>query len=450
MRSLLAALVLGLVLSLAAMYAVQRAVVGATLQTVMTDYIAGELAQDADELRDGLTALPGQQISLAITHFDPVFLSPASGRYFEIMAGATPLIRSPSLSGQTLAAAPQQPGQRTVAVVTGPLQRPTLLSASGYAFEGRPVTIVVATDMRPVASALAQLTARHARASLLMFALLLAVQVAIVRWALSPLARVRADVGRLERGEIDQLGERVPAEVLPLVRELNRLLALLTRRLQRSREALGNLAHALKTPLAVLTHMAEQDRTRQDPVLGEAMSQQLQLLRNRIDSELRRARVAGGGHAATIDLAAEMTALATTLRMLYRERQLTVRCEAQDGLQLQCDREDVLELAGNLLDNACKWARSKVLLRVYRDGPAGAVVLQVEDDGPGCPEADLARLARRGVRLDEATAGHGLGLAIAAGIAASYDTAITFGRSPTLGGFMAAVSFPAPAAGPHG
>lgn len=445
MRSLLAALVLGLVLSLAAMYAVQRAVVGATLQTVMTDYIAGELAQDADELRAGLTALPGQPISLAIAHFDPAFLSPASGRYFQIMAGATPLIRSPSLSGLTLAAAPQQPGQRTVAVITGPLQRATLLSASGYAFEGRPVTIVVATDMRPVASALAQLTARHARASLLMFALLLAVQVAIVRWALSPLARVRADVGRLERGEIDQLGERVPAEVLPLVRELNRLLALLTRRLQRSREALGNLAHALKTPLAVLTHMAEQDRSRQDPVLGDAMLQQLQLLRNRIDSELRRARVAGGGgHAATIDLAAEMTALATTLRMLYRERQLAVRCEAQEGLQLQCDREDVLELAGNLLDNACKWARSQVLLRVYRDGPAGAVVLQVEDDGPGCPEADLARLARRGVRLDEATAGHGLGLAIAAGIAASYDTAITFGRSPTLGGFMAAVRFPVP------
>lgn len=444
MRSLAAALLLGLVLSLAAMYAVQRTVVGATLQTVMKEYIAGELAQDADELYSGLTPLPDQPLRLAIRHFDPAFLSPASGRYFQITAEGQPAIGSPSLAGTTLSVAPQPAGARAVALVPGPAGRQLLLSASGYTVEGRAVTIAVASDVLPIDRALTELMSRYTGASLLMFALLLLVQVAIVRWALLPLDRVRADVGRLERGDIDQLGQQVPSEVLPLVRELNRLLALLNQRLQRSRAALGNLAHALKTPLAVLTHMAETERGQHDPQLAEQMLAQLDQLRQRIDSELRRARVAGAANAgAAVDLAAEIEALAATLRMLYRARGLTLRCELTPGLRLRCDREDLLELAGNLLDNACKWAQAQVQVRVAGE-PDGTITLTVEDDGPGCPEADLQRLARRGVRLDEDTAGHGLGLSIVAGIAASYGAALHYGRSPALGGFLASVSFPAP------
>lgn len=443
MRSLAAALLAGLVLSLAAMYAVQRTVVGATLQTVMKEYIAGELAQDADELYSGITPLPDQPLQLAIRHFDPAFLSPASGRYFQIVVDGKPAFGSPSLAGATLAVTMQPAGARAVALAPGPSGRQLLLSASGYTVEGRAVTIAVASDVLPIDTALDQLMARYTRASLLMFVLLVLVQAAIVRWALLPLDRVRADVSRLEHGDIDQLGERVPSEVLPLVRELNRLLALLTQRLQRSRASLGNLAHALKTPLAVLTHMAEDERGRHDPQLAEQMLAQLDQLRQRIDSELRRARVAGAANAGVaVDLAAEIEALAATLRMLYRARGLTLRCELAAGLRLRCDREDLLELAGNLLDNACKWAHGQVLVRVATE-PDGAIVLTVEDDGPGCPDADLQRLARRGVRLDEETAGHGLGLSIATGIAASYGATLRYGRSPTLGGFLASVSFPA-------
>ncbi|WP_342119833.1 sensor histidine kinase [Pseudoduganella sp. OTU4001] len=444
MRSLLAALVAGLLLSLAAVFAVQRSLTGAALETVMRDYIAGELAQDADELWGGLTVVPDGGPQLAITHFDPVFLSRSSGRYFQIMVAGKPLLRSPSLGGDTLAVAPLAAGERQLATVPGPQGQALLQSSSGYQFQGRAVTIAIASDLRPLEQAFGALMQRYTRVSLAMFALLVVLQVGIVRWALAPLRRVQVDVGRLERGEIEQLGERVPAEVRPLVREVNRLLALLTQRLKRSREALGNLAHALKTPLSVLTHMADDERVRHDPQLGPKLAAQVQLLRQRIDSELRRARVAGGrSTGAALDLGAELAALCATLRKLYRERGLDIRCEVAPGLQFHGDREDLLELCGNLLDNACQWAHRRVLL----SGRGGAPLqLTVEDDGPGCAEADLARLAQRGVRLDESVAGSGLGLAIAAGIVASYGGTLRFGRSPALGGFQASVSLPPPSA----
>jgi signal transduction histidine kinase len=248
-------------------------------------------------------------------------------------------------------------------------------------------------------------------------------------------------VGRLEEGAIDQLGERVPSEVLPLVREVNRLLALLALRLRRSREALGNLAHALKAPLTVLTQLADDDHVRRHPVLGPQIDEQLQILRGRIDSELRRARVAGGrAGGAPLDLQPEIETLVETLRKLHRDRHLDIVCRIGPGVRFRGDREDLLELCGNLLDNACKWARSRVLVTVRHDD---TLRLTVEDDGPGCSPEDIGRIAQRGVRLDETTEGHGLGLAIASGIAASYGAELQFGRSRELGGFEVSLSFPA-------
>ncbi|HZX26399.1 MAG TPA: ATP-binding protein [Telluria sp.] len=443
--SLLAKLVLGLVLSLAAMFAVQRELVAVAWEAVMRDYIADELRQDADELYQGLVGLAGPNLGLALTHFDPVFGTPGSGHYYEILLGANSVQRSLSLENAHLSVPPQPPGTRGVRTQPGPHGQQLLVSASGYRFEGRPVTVAVAADLGAVRAAFAQLMRRFARLSLLMFAALVLLQMAIVRLALRPLALARDDVARLERGETEQLREDVPREVLPLVREVNRLLRLMTQRLQRSREALGNLAHALKAPLTVLTAIADEERVRADPQLGPPLAEQLNLLRERIDRELRRARVAGGqgGGGPPLDVARELDALLNTLRKLYRGRDLDLRAEVDADIgTASCDREDMLELAGNLLDNACKWARARVLASVRRE--PGAIVFRVEDDGPGCPETELAGLARRGVRLDETVAGHGLGLSIAARIADSYGAQLRFGRSVAFGGFAAEVRFPAP------
>ena len=441
MRSLLAPLVIGLVLSLAAVFGVQWQAVRVAIDDTMRSYIAGELAHDADELFSGLAVMPDGQSSLALTHFDPPFLTPSSGHYYQILVEREVALRSPSLVERSLPMSPAAPGQRRVDEIAGPQGELLLLNASGYELMGRPITIGVAVDLRPVRAQVGALLSRYTQVSVIMFALLVALQIGIVRLALAPLRRVQADVRRLEAGEIAQLGEAVPAEVLPLVREVNRLLALLARRLQRSRESLGNLAHALKAPLTVLTHIAEDERLRNQLALQSQLAEQLGILRARIDSELRRARVAGGRAPGTaLDLEAEVGSLVGALRQIHRDRQLDIACRVDPAIRFRGDREDLLELCGNLLDNACKWARSRVRFTAS-DGQQ--IVLKVEDDGPGCSPEDLRRIAGRGVRLDEATEGHGLGLSIVGSIASSYGAEVRYGRSPELGGFEATVTFPA-------
>lgn len=441
MRSLLAPLVIGLVLSLAVVFGVQWSAVRVAIDAMMQDYIAGELAQDADELFSALSVRPGGETTLELVHFDPAFLSPSSGRYYQILVDRAIALRSASLLDQALTVRPAHRGERYVDHVAGPHEQALLLSATSYEIQGRPITIAVAVDLKPINAEFEILMARYTQVSLIMFVLLVVLQIGMVRLALAPLRRAQADVSRLERGEIGQLGERVPAEVLPLVREVNRLLALLTRRLQRSRESLGNLAHALKAPLTVLTYLAEDDQIRRQPALARQMAEQLGILRGRIDSELRRARIAGRrASGVPLDLPAEIEALAATLRKLYPDRKLDLVCRVEPGMQFHGDREDLLELCGNLLDNACKWARSRVLVSVRdEDG----MVLMVEDDGPGCSPEDLNQITRRGVRMDEATEGHGLGLAIASSIASSYGAEMRLDCSHELGGFRATVTFPA-------
>ena len=441
MRSLLATLVGGLALSLATVFGVQWSMVKVAIDEVMQDYIAGDLAQDADEIFSGLSMLEGGTPTLALAHFDPHFLAPLSGRYYQIQGGGAAPLRSPSLGEASLVARRAGPGERLLGHAAGPGNQALLVSTSGYRLQGQPVTITVAADLTPIRSEFEQLMTRYTRVSVAMFALLLALQAVIVRLAFAPLRRVHADVSRLERGEVGQLGQSVPTELAPLVREVNRLLALLAGRLRRSRESFGNLAHALKAPLTTLTQLVEGETLRREPELARQITEQLDLLRRRVDSELRRARVIGGRvPGVQVDLRTEIESLVATLRKLYRARGLDIECAVADGAKFAGDREDLLELCGNLLDNACKWADGRVRVTVA-DG--AGLVLVVEDDGPGCSAEDLGRIARRGVRLDESTEGHGLGLTIVSSVAQSYGATVQFGRSATLGGFEVRLVFPA-------
>jgi len=440
MRSLLAPLVIGLVLSLAAVIGVQWSMMRVAIDRMMEDFVAGELASDVEELYKSLVALPGAGAALAVTHFDPPLLQPGSGRYCQVLAGPSVVIRSPSLQGESLPIRPAVPGEQRIERVVGPQQQSLLVFTGGYTFDGRPVTISAGADMQVMRGQFQRLLEHFTEVSLLMFALLVALQVTIVRFALMPLRRVQSDMQRLDLGEITALDERVPREVLPLVREINRLFALLNQRLRRSREALANLAHALKAPVTVLTHIADDDHLRRQPELRLQMKEQLETLGRRIDTELRRARVAGGrSYGAPVDIAEQVESLAATLRKLYRDRHLDIVCRVQPGARFHGDREDLLELCGNLMDNACKWAHHRVLVAATNHR---GLCLLVADDGPGCSPEELGRIGQRGVRLDESIAGHGLGLAIAEGIAGSYGSRLQFGTSAELGGFEVMVEFP--------
>ncbi len=263
-------------------------------------------------------------------------------------------------------------------------------------------------------------------------------QHAVLRVSFRPLARIRDAVAALGAGTTKRLSEDVPEEVLPLVREVNRLLQTLARRLARSRHALGDLAHALKTPLQILA-----DDLARDPVIPAAAADahaQAEQIAALVERELKRARLAGdSAPAERFAVPDDLGDLCATVRQLYRDRGIEIDYIVTGVVRPFGDREDLQELLGNLLDNACKWARRRVRVRV-----AGRerIKITVSDDGPGIDSAAIAVALARGARLDESCSGYGLGLAIVGDIVAAYQGQIDFRRDAELGGLAVVVNLP--------
>ena len=197
MRSLLALLCAGLVVSLVLVFGVQWSIMRGAMEGAMREFIAAELAQDADELFGALVPQPGGGTSLSLAHFDPAFLSPGSGRYYQISVDGAVALRSPSLVYDALPAVAVARSTRSTRDVAGPNGQSLMLVASGYQLGERAVTIAVAADLASVDAQSRQLLARYTEASLAMFVLLVVLQVVIVRLALGPLRRVEGDVARL-------------------------------------------------------------------------------------------------------------------------------------------------------------------------------------------------------------------------------------------------------------
>ncbi len=283
---------------------------------------------------------------------------------------------------------------------------------------------------------------RFALVALAGLALAIGVQRQVVRRAFCRLRSIYADIGQLEQGAVGRLTEAVPAELMPLVRKINGLLDSYAKRLERSRQSAGNLAHTIKGPLSVLTQQIELEEARLPAGLARALRDRIEDIGRRMDRELKRARLAGGvSPGRHFDPSADLPTLTDLLRRIYADKDLEIEAETGRGT-FPADREDMLELLGVLTDNACKWARARVRLDL-RIGVAG-LRIRIEDDGPGCPDENLEALTHRGVRLDEAVSGHGLGLAIAREIVELYGGRLTLGRSADLGGFQAQVDLPQP------
>ncbi len=231
----------------------------------------------------------------------------------------------------------------------------------------------------------------------------------------------------------------MPRELEPLVGQINHLLRHTEETLKRSRHGLGNLGHALKTPLAVLLSLLGRDELRAHPALRATLREQLQQIEQRLQRELGRARLAGealpGAH---FDCGGELPALCATLRQIHPH--VDIDWQAPPGLRLPWDREDLLEALGNLLDNACKWADSAVRVSAGEDGEG--YWLCVEDDGPGIDPAQREAVIARGSRLDEQVAGHGLGLGIVRDIAQACGGTLSLEDSGELGGLCARLHLP--------
>jgi signal transduction histidine kinase len=272
--------------------------------------------------------------------------------------------------------------------------------------------------------------------------LLLVVQGFIVRRSLSSLKKVREERQEILEGSRSAFSDNVPQEILPLVEEANHLLELLSQRLERSRNALGNLAHALKGPLSVvMQYLSNPDNMKNKVQFGQA-GKQVQRIQELMDRELRRARLVGKGVSSKrFDPHAELPDLVGLLMQVYASKEVSLTYSVEPDTPSFGDREDMHELLGNLLDNACKWSVSRVHCRIYGETESGIHII-VEDDGSGLSGDELDRLMSRGVRLDESVEGHGLGLSIVKDIVRLYSGEISFSRSASMGGLCVRVLIP--------
>ena len=440
MKSIQARLNLGLGLSLVITLLVIGLAGSQGMRLLVEQWLVTRLEHDAEMLLVSLVVDEQGQVALNPVLQDPIYHRPYSGHYY-LVDSAQEQFRSRSLWDAPFAVRSLAPGAVETLRMTGPQQQLLLVRVAGYQKSGVAFSIAVAEDLSPLRDSVHRFQGFFLLFGALALVSLLLLQRHMLRLGLRPLQDVGAQLQALERGQRQALSEAVPEEVRPLVRQVNQLLQHLQQRVERSRNSLGNLAHALKTPLAVIRQLAERAPLDQHPQLQQQLCDQVDALHRRVEAELRRARLAGGAYRGkAVNLGEELPALVEVLRMAYCERTLAIDADVAAGLQYFGDREDLLEMVGNLLDNACKWARSEVRLQV-RHG--NGLEIRVEDDGPGRSAEEREQLHKRGVRIDElGVPGHGLGLAIVQEIVEALGGELRFGQSEVLGGFQVDVRLP--------
>ncbi len=270
-----------------------------------------------------------------------------------------------------------------------------------------------------------------------MAALLLVVLAGVLAWGLRPLRTVASELAAIEAGEAESLHQDYPKELRRLTDNINALLHHERAQRARYKNALSDLAHSLKTPLAVLRGLGAQPATTEQL---QVLQQQVTHMDNIVQYQLQRAAAAGhSALAAPLAVAPVAERILATLQKVYRDKPLRLECVLEEAALFRGDEGDLMELLGNLLDNAYKWCRSKVRLCTRQSG--GMLLLLVEDDGPGIGAEQAESAQRRGVRLDESIPGHGIGLALVRDIVEAYQGRLEIDRSE-LGGALIKISLP--------
>jgi len=269
-----------------------------------------------------------------------------------------------------------------------------------------------------------------------------------VRFGLAPLKRISEGLAAIRSGKSERLEGRFPVEIAPLARETNALIDANREIVERARTHVGNLAHALKTPLSVMMNEAS---ARGDDPLAAKVREQTGVMRDQVQRHLERARIAARATVVgtVTDITPVVTSLARTMEKIHRDRGIAIDIEVPRETNFRGERQDLEEMVGNLVDNACKWAESRVSIEVLpepddtSDGTHKVRVV-VDDDGPGLTASQRERIGtvRRGQRLDETKPGSGLGLSIVTDLAALYGGALTLGTAP-IGGLRAELVLPA-------
>ncbi|RRC97283.1 GHKL domain-containing protein [Amphritea balenae] len=403
------------------------------------DFVAARLSSDAYTVLRAVEMDIGAGWRVNIDNTSSVYQQPMSGHYFQVAVDDKWFFSRSLWDGRIPYDEGQDIGQENVRLVEQN-HKPTLVYSKTFMKQGREIQVVLAEDISTIESSLSQLGWLLAGLGISGLIILLTLQIFIIRKGLSSLQDVKRDLTRLKAGDIRQLSQSTTTEVEPLVTEINYLVQNMELRLQRSRNAVGNLAHAAKTPLTVIDRHIDTLLEQEIPQ-GEDIKEQSQRLRGMIERELTRARIAGAAlPGQRIYIEDELDKLVRTLKAIYREKALTFELDISAKSYFPGERDDLVELMGNLLDNASKWAVSRIHVKAHMDDHC--LELVVSDDGPGIPEDARERLMNRGERLDESTIGHGLGMSIISEIIRQYQGRFFLESSARLGGLEVQVMLP--------
>ena len=438
MKSLRRQLSLGLTLSLVGLLTLQWVVVTFAIDHLIQSQLTGRLQQEAEGLLAGISVNSQGQPVVDQRLVTASYQRPFSGRYFIVMTDDAHKIQSRSWWDVHVPVTALAVGEQRVTHVTGPENQPLLLLGHGYRKQQHSITIYIAESLVELQQGLHIFHAIYGALSLLGLLALLALQRWIVINTLNPLQQIKENLAKVGSGELQQIHANGPAEVMPLVNEFNRILKSAGQKTRRSRLAIGNLAHALKTRLAHLQLLVEDTTQAGLPQLRNSMQACAEDIHQDVERELKRARLMGDVYASQqTDLEVEIPKLVATLQKIYSDKQVAFAWQHDAQARLVVDREDMLELLGNVLDNAFKWCRHQVQLNI---SVQQSIRIVVEDDGPGSNAPALETLLQRGLRMDESKPGSGLGLAIVQDIVQHYHGSIVLTRSERLGGLQVQLS----------
>ena len=262
-----------------------------------------------------------------------------------------------------------------------------------------------------------------------------------VRFGLAPLKRITGSLAAIRAGTAERLAEDFPDEIAPLARETNALIEANKEIVERARTHVGNLAHALKTPISVMVNEAA---TRGGDSFAEKVREQANIMRDQVARHLERARLAARLTVVSsiTDVAPVVTALARTMEKIHHDRGIAIEVDADADARFRGERPDLEEMIGNLVDNACKWATSRVAVEVVSEKSGQVLRIAVDDDGRGLSRSECEQVSHRGQRLDESKPGSGLGLSIVVELAHLYGGKLELGAAP-IGGLRAELTLPA-------
>ncbi|MDQ0319827.1 signal transduction histidine kinase [Pararhizobium capsulatum DSM 1112] len=414
-----------------------------TLSRTFTHYVVDQYQTEMQVLADSLTAsvkLQDGKLTLTAAPSDPRLNLPGGGRYWELEQDDAVLQRSRSLwdtviEEDTLKPSAYPPFEETVGPDGEPMLVFPLVSTLGEGASSQEFCIFTAFPKAEIETALLGFHDDLKRMLLATAAMLSLAALLQASVGLSPLKKMRERVARIRNGDSATLGDGGPSEVQPLVREIDLLLEERQQALERARARASDLAHGLKTPLTVLSQLAE----RMGPEDADMAFRQVDLIRQRADRQLQAARL-GVERMATADVGELTMKLVQVLKPVTERQGLEWQVKTAGNLKVEADPADVAEAIGNVLDNAAKWARSTIA--VQASGEAGAVAISISDDGPGIAPAECEAVLARGFHTGGDTGGGtGLGLAITADIVNAYSATLRLGRAK-LGGLEVIIQFP--------